>query len=128
MALILIVDDDPNFRALLEASLVDMGHEVVTAENGAAGLEMAKANPPHIIISDIMMPEMDGVEFNTLLQMDSRTEAIPVLMLTGDVDKHMEVSTNYVSTLNFEFIIGKTAPLERIMGVVKDMLAKYYQL
>jgi len=128
MALIMIVDDDLNFRSLLEAAVIDMGHTVITAENGAAGLAAAKAQPPHIIISDIMMPEMDGVEFNMQLQMDPSTKGIPILMLTGDVDKHMEVSQNYVMDMYFEFIIGKTAPLERIMGVVKDMLLKYYQI
>jgi len=128
MALILIVDDDENFRSFLETGLLEMGHTVRIAENGIAGLDAAKAQQPHIIISDIMMPLMDGVEFNMHLQMDPRTKDIPVLMLTGDVNKHMEVSQHYVMEMHFEYIVGKTAPLERIMGIVKEMLSKYYQL
>ena len=128
MALILIVDDDLGFRSLLEEGCLEMGHEVMTAPDGAKALEAARARPPHIIISDIMMPEMDGVEFNFQLQKDPTTKGIPILMLTGDVDKHMEVSQNYVMDMYFEYIVGKTAPLERIMGIVKEMLLKYYQL
>lgn len=128
MALILIADDDPNFLALLEAAVTEMGHEVITAANGVEALDAAKARRPHIIISDIMMPEMDGVQLNALLQADRRTSDIPVLMLTGDVDKHMEVSVNYAATMSFDFIVGKTAPLGQITGIVREMLMKYYQL
>lgn len=128
MALILIVDDDLVFRTLLSEAVMEMGHEVITAADGLKGLDAARARPPHIIISDIMMPEMDGVELNTQLQLDSRTKGIPILMLTGDVDKHMEVSQNYVMDMYFEYIVGKTAPLDRIMGIVREMLLKYYQL
>lgn len=128
MALILIVEDDLSFRTLLEEAMIEQGHTVITASNGVEGLAAAKAQPPHIIISDIMMPEMDGVELNFKLQADPATKGIPILMLTGDVDKHMEVSQHYVMDMYFEFIVGKTAPLERIMGIVKEMLLKYYQL
>ena len=128
MALILIVEDDLSFRTLLEEAVIELGHTVITAVNGAEGLAAAKAQPPHIIISDIMMPEMDGVELNFKLQADPATKGIPILMLTGDVDKHMEVSQHYVMDMYFEYIVGKTAPLERIMGIVKEMLLKYYQL
>lgn len=128
MALILIVEDDLSFRTLLEEAVLELGHTVITASDGAEGLAAAKAQPPHIIISDIMMPEMDGVELNFKLQADPATKGIPILMLTGDVDKHMEVSQHYVMDMYFEYIVGKTAPLERIMGIVKEMLLKYYQL
>jgi len=128
MALILVVDDDANFRALLSSAIVDMGHEVLTAANGVEGLAVAGNYAPHLIISDIIMPEMDGVEMNTLLQLKDRTKGIPILMLTGDVDKHMEVSTRHAFSLSFEYIIGKTAPMERISAIVTEILARYYQL
>lgn len=128
MALILIVDDDPNFRELLSAAVMEMGHEVLTAADGAAGLDIARQYIPCVIVTDIMMPEMDGIEFNTHLQMDPSTKGIPILMLTGNLDKHMEVSTLFAPSLSFEYIVGKTAPLAQITGILREMLAKYYQL
>ncbi|MDD2805384.1 MAG: response regulator [Elusimicrobiales bacterium] len=128
MALILIIDDDNNFRELLAAAVSEMGHDVLTAADGAAGLESAKTYLPHIIISDIMMPEMDGVELNTHLQLTENTKGIPVLMLTGNLDKHMEVSTRFAAEMSFEYIVSKSAPLEQITGIVKEMLSRYYQL
>lgn len=128
MALVLIVDDDAGFRALLEAALTELGHEVFMASDGAEGLDAARAHPPHMIISDIMMPGMDGVEFNAHLQLDQRTKGIPVLMLTGDTGKQIEVSVNSGPSLHFEYIIGKNAPLEKIMSMCAEILSRYYQL
>lgn len=128
MALILVVDDDPVFRELLSAAVREMGHEVLSAADGAAGLDSARAYPPHVIITDIIMPGMDGVEFNSHLQMDPSTKGIPILMLTGSLDKHMEVSTQFAPAMPFEFIVGKTAPLAQITEILKGILAKYYQI
>ena len=128
MALILIVDDDPAFRNMLAMHVSEMGHEVILASDGAEGLDIAKAQTPHVIVSDIMMPEMDGVEFNALLKLDPVTKDIPVLMLTGNIDKQVEVGRNYSSTFSFEYIIGKMAPIEQIADVLKEILYKYYQI
>jgi len=60
--LILIVDDEPNFRDIWKTKLENSGFSVLTAENGKAALEILKSYKPKIILLDILMPEMDGVE------------------------------------------------------------------
>lgn len=124
---VLIVDDDTSFLNLLEAVLEEMGHSVISAKNGAEALELATRRQPHLIISDINMPDMDGVELNTHLQLNPLTKGIPTLMLTGNDFKQMEISINYAFTLKFEYILSKKATLEQISEKVREILERYYQ-
>ena len=68
---ILIVDDEPDIIQFIEYNLKKEGFQVVTAENGAVGLEVAKTEMPDLILMDIMMPEMDGVEACRNLRMNT---------------------------------------------------------
>ncbi|RXG22017.1 MULTISPECIES: response regulator transcription factor [Leeuwenhoekiella] len=59
---ILLVDDEPDILEIVGYNLSNEGYQVVTAENGKEGVKMAKKHNPHLIILDVMMPEMDGIE------------------------------------------------------------------
>jgi len=59
---ILLVDDEPDILEIVGYNLSNEGYHVITAENGAEGVEKAKSQKPHLIILDVMMPEMDGIE------------------------------------------------------------------
>jgi len=80
---ILIVDDDADSRAYLEQALRSRGYTVESADNGVAGLKMAAQAPPDMIISDIMMPEMDGFELCRQLKTDEQLCAIPFVFYTA---------------------------------------------
>ena len=82
---ILIVEDDHDLRVYLKNSLV-RDFNIFEASNGKEGLELAQTELPDIIISDVMMPEMDGVEMCKILKGDKRTSHIPFLMLTAKTD------------------------------------------
>ena len=84
MARILVVDDEPDERFLVGRALRKQGHDVTVAENGAAGLKVAQEWVPDLIVTDIMMPVMDGVEFIGRLRGDPATAGIPILAATGD--------------------------------------------
>lgn len=60
MALVLLVDDDVTILEMLSDVVIDAGHEVLTAKNGAEALAQALASPPALIITDVMMPVLDG--------------------------------------------------------------------
>ena len=84
---ILIVEDEENLREALKYNLEHSGYQVVTAADGGAGLEIARESDPALVILDIMLPTLDGLEVCRLLR---RTSDVPVLMLTaktGEVDK-----------------------------------------
>jgi CheY-like chemotaxis protein len=62
MAKILVIDDDAGVRSVISDILAPSGHSVVTAENGRRGLALFLSDPPDLVITDIMMPEQDGIE------------------------------------------------------------------
>ncbi len=79
---ILIVDDDPEIVEYIEGSLSNK-YTIISADNGRTGLETAANETPDVIISDIMMPVMDGIEMCKQLKQDVRTSHIPVVLLTA---------------------------------------------
>ncbi len=80
---ILIVDDDANSRTYLERALKSQGYSVELAANGVAALEQAGKSPPDLIVSDIMMPEMDGFELCRRVKSDEHLLAIPFVFYTA---------------------------------------------
>lgn len=80
---ILLVEDDRSILLLYTKLLEDSGHIVTTAKNGLEALEVVKANPPQIIISDWMMPEMDGIEFCKALRKNPEWNNIYIYIVTA---------------------------------------------
>lgn len=80
MTTILIVDDDPNICSVLRRGLRFEGYTVHVAEDGPQALEMARTEPPDLVVLDVMLPQMDGLEVCRRLR---RGTAAPILMLTA---------------------------------------------
>src|SRR5918912_3835522 len=80
---ILIADDEPTVRQLLELVLTGQGYEVALATNGAQLVRMAQERVPDLILVDLMMPQMDGYEAIRQLRNDTRTAHLPMLILTA---------------------------------------------
>jgi DNA-binding NarL/FixJ family response regulator len=83
MKKILIVDDDRTLRAALMRCLQNRGYTVQEAESGAAGLLCFEADPPDLVISDVMMPQMDGLEFCRRLRETRMGQLVPFLFLSS---------------------------------------------
>jgi two-component system cell cycle response regulator DivK len=83
MAKILIVEDNPANLTLATFLLESAGHVVVSATDGETGLRLAKEEQPALILMDIQLPGMDGLEVVGLLKRDDATRSIPVLALTA---------------------------------------------
>ena len=86
---ILVVDDTAQNRRLMEAVLTPLGHAVLSAESGPEALEMIAADPPDLVLLDVVMPEMDGYAVCRALRENPATQMLPIIMLTssGDQDK-----------------------------------------
>lgn len=83
---VLFVDDDPDMRALVALTLAELaGVRVRTCTSGAEALAEAARDPPDLLLLDVMMPGMDGIEVRRHLLADPRTARIPVILLTARV-------------------------------------------
>jgi len=80
---VLVVDDEAHIRRLVQVNLEKAGYEVDQAVDGVEGLEKVRTNPPDLIVLDIMMPNLDGMETMKLIQADQELQKIPVIFLTA---------------------------------------------
>ncbi|MEL6557715.1 MAG: tetratricopeptide repeat protein [Bacteroidota bacterium] len=87
----LIVEDNPDLRFHM-SSLLQHAFSVEVAENGKRGIEIAKKIVPDIIITDLMMPEMDGIELSEEIRKDEKTSHIPIIMLTAKSDRETKLA------------------------------------
>lgn len=83
MTRILMIDDDPNACKIVELMLSREGYTMSFASHGLAGVESALAQPPDLILMDILMPVMNGYDATQRLKADPRTARIPVIALTA---------------------------------------------
>ncbi|OPY57684.1 MAG: Alkaline phosphatase synthesis transcriptional regulatory protein PhoP [Pelotomaculum sp. PtaU1.Bin035] len=87
MLKILVVDDEKNILELVRFNLEREGYQVLTALNGVQGLELARTRAPDLIVLDIMLPEMNGLEVCRELRGDTLTKSIPIIMLSARVEE-----------------------------------------
>lgn len=80
---ILVIEDEMNIQELLKYNLEKNGYSVVVADNGTDGIEQARNNVPDLILLDIMLPGIDGLEVCKILRMDKTTKKVPIFMLTA---------------------------------------------
>jgi len=104
---VLLVEDDPVILRLLEVNFELEGFGVLLAHDGAEGIELARSEAPDLIISDIMMPKVSGLELVTALKADDATAAIPIILLSAkaqssDVKAGMEAGADDYVTKPFE--------------------------
>lgn len=115
---ILLVDDTEEMLDLLEIALYKQ-YDIYTAVNGALGIDMALKIQPACILTDIMMPVMDGVRFFNSLRKESTLEHIPVIAVTT-FDKKM--STKSLINMGFYDVVTKPFELKKVVDVVNSLL------
>ena len=122
MKTILIIDDEKDFTFFVKANLELTGrYKVIMAQNGKDGLRAAQQNKPALILLDVMMPGMDGLEVLKRLKESEKTMHIPVIILTakGDDDTKMLAATSF----NEDFIV-KPVELKLLASKVDSVLAR----
>src|SRR5690349_8259713 len=84
---ILIVDDEPGIVTVVRDYLDRAGFRVLTAGDGAAALRLARAERPSLLVLDLMLPGLDGLDVTRVLRQDPATRALPIIMLTARVEE-----------------------------------------
>ncbi len=104
---VLVIDDDPVILELLRINFEIEGFEVISACDGQEGLDRASADHPDVILSDIMMPRLDGLQLLTRLKDDPATAKVPVVLLSAkaqraEVDKGLALGADDYVTKPFD--------------------------
>ncbi|MDQ6613732.1 MAG: response regulator [Actinomycetota bacterium] len=99
---VLVIDDDPVIVKLLQVNFEIEGYAVIVAENGLAGLARAHDDQPDLIILDVMMPGMNGLDVARSLKGSDETSSIPIILLSAkaqanDVARGREVADDYIT-------------------------------
>jgi len=134
---VVVVDDEEDSQIVAAMMLEMAGAEVLTANNGREGLSVIRNNRPHLVISDLSMPELDGWGMMRELNMDRTTMDIPVVALTahamvgdreraiqGDRERAIQAGfTNYISKpLDPEKFLNQLAALVAAVPSLRDMI------
>ena len=117
MAKILLVEDDVNARDMLERTLRGEGHDVTAVGNGGEALEEAEKTSFDLVVSDVSMPEVDGVTMaETLLQADPR---LPLILMSAIADELARASSLPGNSVR---VLGKPVSLDQMRAEVKAAL------
>ncbi len=92
MKTILIIDDEDDIRAILTYNLEKENYRVLNASNGKDGIELAQQHTPDLVLLDVMMPEMDGIEVCEFLRADPKTENIGICFLTARGEDYSQIA------------------------------------
>ena len=118
---VLIIDDDHDILDLLEIILYQH-YDIATAINGFEGLKIAGSLKPDLILTDIMMPVMDGIKLLNNLRKQSETATIPVIAITAFVKEH---SVKSLMNLGFTAVAGKPFDKEEIITLIEKKLERH---
>lgn len=115
MALILVVDDESDILAVVSLLLKIEGYEVETAVDGAQALKIAQTRPVDLILTDWMMPKMDGIELCRLMRSDIRTSTIPIIV-------HSAAGLPPDKAALFDAALSKPTNIDRLLKTIQKLL------
>lgn len=121
MACILVIEDNPANMKLVSLLLRNAGHRVLGATDAEAGLLLARAAPPDLILMDIQLPGMDGLAATALLKQDPLTVAIPVIALTAMAMKEDQEKSRLAGC---DAYISKPLRYQELYAAIDRLLAK----
>jgi len=116
---ILVVDDEKHIVKIVEFNLKKKGYDVFIANNGLEALEQVEKNKPDLILLDVMMPEMDGLEVCKRLKNDDRYKDIPIIMLTA---KGQEIDRDTGIKFGANMYITKPFSPKLLLGQIEEIL------
>ena len=120
MARILLIDDEALVRETLRITLVKAGHAVTTARNGAEGLEIFASEPADLVVTDILMPEKEGIE--TILSLRKVDPAVGIIAISGGDRSGYDV-LDIARRLGADRILWKPFAREELLAAVDELLA-----
>ena len=118
---ILVIEDNPAFRKIMKIRLEASGYKILIAEDGLIGLNMARNEVPDMIITDLMMPQMDGHKVCRMLKYDTKYMHIPVIILTS---RDLEKDADIAKSCRADAFILKTTKAQIVLDVIEQLLLR----
>ncbi len=118
---ILNIDDSPTVQRLIEMILTSQGYKVVLASDGEAGIAMAKAEKPEVILVDFVMPKMNGFQVCKALKADPEFRDTPIILVTSKGDK---VGSKFVDVLGITEYFTKPFQPEELLSKIREVIDK----
>ncbi len=120
MARILIIDDDPTLQTLFSQFLEEEGYEILQAENGKKGIAIIKSQHPDVVITDIMMPEMDGLEI--LMEIRRAKIDVPIIAISGGMRDRPINFLQHAELFGATYVFKKPLPLNVLSAAIEEIL------
>jgi CheY-like chemotaxis protein len=117
MAKILVIDDDAALRRVINRTLTHAGHQVAEAEDGAQALRVFNANPADLVVTDIFMPQKEGIE--TILELRRDHPSVRILAISGNVD---DFYLDFAQNLGAEGTLKKPFRAEELLREIDKLL------
>ncbi len=121
MMRILLVDDDRSYLGLLSKLLRTRGHEVFCAEEGKEARELLDIEQIDLIISDVYMPTLDGVWFQSYVREFSTIPDVPFIFISGSDDDH---TRNLIVNPSLDYFLSKGLPPEKLVAQIEGFVKK----
>ena len=132
---ILLVDDEPDILEIITYSLENAGYEIYTATNGIEAVEKASKIEPHLIILEVMMPKMDGIEACEIIRNNPKTKNILITFLTARGEDYSQIAgfnagaDDYITKpIKPKILLSKVKSLLRRMTINKDQTIQFEDL
>ncbi len=120
-ARVLVADDDRDIRDLVAFKLGQAGYQVETAEDGAQALARVRSAPPALVVLDVMMPGLSGMDVARQLRADAQTASVPIIMLTAKAQE-ADVESGFAVGVD-DYVIKPFSPRE-LLSRVRALLAR----
>ena len=117
MSQILLIDDENSFREVMVSLLQHHGYDVLQTDDGVSGVQIAQSFIPDVILSDIMMPEIDGTEMLARLREDPQTAGIPIIFVTADSQYSQKIKDDTIP------VMSKPFEIEALLKQIEELLA-----
>lgn len=119
---ILVIEDDPQFREMLIEMLERKEYDVFSASDGEEGIEIWKSVNPDVVITDIIMPNKEGIE--TILDLKRRNKEVKIIAISGGGRTNAQDNLRSAKLLGASLVIAKPFESSQLIGAVEELLKK----
>ena len=123
MARILIMDDEKEIRSIIRKALTMAGHEVVEAEDGAVGTRLFEASPFDLVVTDLLMPEKEGIE--TIIELRETNPELRILVVSGGMAGDRDGPLADAVALGADAAVAKPFTISELLEAVNGLLARH---